>query len=385
MAIIIVSGALANKPRNGGEAWVRLSWIEGFRKLGHDVYFIEQISEKACVDRAGVACSLEDSINLEYFRQVTESFGLSGRSILICNDGEKIIGATRPELLALATGAALLVNISGNLQWAPVIQRLRRKALVDIDPGFTQFWHDAGTSRIPEHDHYFTVALNLGRPECCIPTCGIDWKITLPPVVLEQWPVHAAPDPLRLTTIASWRGAFGPVEASGKRYGVKAHEFRKFVALPSRVKQKLEIALSIHPGDQRDSDLLRENGWQTVSPADVAATPAGFRQYVQNSGGECSMAQGIYVDTNSGWFSDRTVRYLASGKPVLVQETGFSRCLPSGLGLVSFRTFDEAVAGATSIAERYSEHCVAARSIAERYFSSDVVLNRFIDDAGGLA
>ena len=375
MSTILISGALANKPRNGGEAWVRLSWIEGFRQLGHDVHFVEQIATGAPFD---------EGVHIAWFRDVTATFGLADRSTLICNDGQTIYGGTSAGLLSLASDAALLVNISGNLRWQPMMSRLRRKAYVDIDPGFTQLWHEQGIARIPVHDHYFTIAANLGRDICSIPTAGLSWKTTRQPVVLSQWPVVRATQPDRFTTIASWRGAFGPIEHGGRRLGVKAHEFRKVMSLPKKVKQQLELALSIDAGDDTDRRSLMDNGWRLVAPGEVAATPQAFRTYVQHSGGEFSAAQGMYVETHSGWFSDRTVRYLASGKPALVQETGFSDTLPSGKGLVSFRTESEAADGAAAIAADYAEHCAAARAIAERCFAHDVVLPRFLDDVGGL-
>lgn len=178
--------------------------------------------------------------------------------------------------------------------------------------------------------------------------------------------------------MANWRGSFGPVDFAGKTYGLKVHEFRKVFELPRRSVQKFEIALQIHPGDKNDLDTLVKNGWQVVDPRPLTDTPDSFRNYVQNSGAEFSVAQGIYVDTRSGWFSDRTVRYLASGKPALVQETGFSRHLPVGEGLLSFRNLDEAVEGAERIARDYERHCLAARRIAEEYFDSDKVIGRLL-------
>jgi hypothetical protein len=374
MATIVVSGALANKPHNGGEAWVRLSWIEGFRRLGHDVYFVEQVATGA---------PFEESLHLAWFRQVTSGFGLADRAALISDDGRSIYGSTSRALESLAKEADLLVNISGNLSWRPMMSRLRRTAYVDIDPGFTQFWHQQGVALVPQHDVYFTIAANLGRGDCSIPPAGLPWKITRQPVVLSQWPVvKSAPD--RFTTIASWRGPFGPIEHNGRRLGVKAHEFRKLVMLPAKVRQRLEIALSIDSGDEADLQKLLANGWVLVAPSAVAATPEAFRSYVQQSGGEFSVAQGMYVDTHSGWFSDRTVRYLASGKPALVQETGFSRELPTGCGLLSFTGEADAATAAAAIAADYDAHCAAAREIAERYFAHDIVLPRFLEDAGGL-
>ncbi len=174
-------------------------------------------------------------------------------------------------------------------------------------------------------------------------------------------------------------------EVGGARYGIKAHEFRKFMELPQHVRQTLEIALSIYPADARDLEALLRHRWVITDPITAASTPGAFRNYIQESGGECSVAQGMYVDTNSGWFSDRTVRYLASGKPALVQETGFSKTMPSSEGLVPFTNMEEAIAGAASIADHYDAHACAARRLAERYFDSTVVIEKLIDDIGGLS
>ena len=172
------------------------------------------------------------------------------------------------------------------------------------------------------------------------------------------------------------------MEYGGKTYGLRVHEFRTFVELPRLTGQPFELALSIDPADQRDRDALERHGWQIVDPEVAAGGPEAFCRYVQTSGGEFSVAQGVYVGTDSGWFSDRTTRYFASGKPALVQDTGFSRNLPVGEGLVAFWTLDEAVAGAKDIARRYDSHCRAAREIAETCFESDAVLGRLVDEIG---
>jgi hypothetical protein len=180
-------------------------------------------------------------------------------------------------------------------------------------------------------------------------------------------------------------GPYGPVRYAGTTYGLKAHEFRKFIELLRRVRQRFEIALDIDPADERDLVALRGHGWHVIDPKVVASGPVAFRRYVQASGAELSVAQGIYVETESGWFSDRTVRYLASGKPALVQDTGFSRNYPVGEGPVAFRTMEEAVVSAERIARDYAEHGRAARAIAEAYFDSDRVLGRLLEETGLVA
>jgi len=381
---IIVSGAIANKHLNGGAAWTRLNWLLGFKKLGFRVCFVEQIQRQNCVDSVGAVTSFENSANLAYFKQIIQQFDLSGLAALVYENGEQVFGPTYDELLEIAEDAELLVNITGHLTCEPLLRRIRRKVYIDLDPGFTQFWHAAGTNgpRLDGHDFYFTVGENIGTPHCLIPTADLPWRGTRQPVVLEYWPASNQGARDRFTTIGSWRGPYGPVTFEGKTFGLKVHEFRKFVTLPERLPQDFEIALDIHSAEQKDLTLLREHGWRIADPKLVARDPMKFRSYVQTSGAEFSVAQGIYVETNSGWFSDRTVRYLASGKPALVQDTGFSRNYPVGEGLVPFRTLDQAVAGAHSIACDYDGHCQAARSIAEEYFDSDSVLSRLVDQVG---
>jgi hypothetical protein len=381
MAVALVGGALANKPHNGGNAWTRLTWLLGLRRLGFDVYFAEQIAPEACIDAAGNPAPFEESANAAVFRRVLRAFGFGDRAALVC--GERTVGLSHGELRDVAAAADLLVNISGHLTLGLLKDGLRRKVYFDDDPGFTQFWHAAGDagSRLEGHDFYFTVGANVGTPGCPIPTGGVHWRPTRPLVVLDEWPACRS-EPNRFTTVASWRGAYGPVEYQGQKFGLKVHEFRKFVELPRRAAQTFEIALDIHPADHADRDQLARNGWRLADPRAVVADPDAYRQYVQASGAEFSAAQGVYVQTQSGWFSDRTACYLASGKPALVQNTGFGRTLPTGDGLVPFRTLDEAAAGAARIAADYERHSRAARALAEEYFDSDKVLARLLGEVG---
>ena len=221
MRTIVVSGALANKPFNGGEAWVRLSWVRGLQRLGFRVVLVEQIGPAACVDGAGVPAPFGRSVNLSYFRSVIEWAGLAGSAALVYGGGEACEGLTWRELQEAAASAELLVNISGHLAFDPLFDRFRKTAYIDIDPGFTQFWHADGTSPLRPHDHYFTIGENIGAADCPIPTGGIPWHPIRQPVVLDDWVAgtrtNAPPPgnqrraagavrPTRFTTVANWRG-----------------------------------------------------------------------------------------------------------------------------------------------------------------------------------
>jgi hypothetical protein len=383
---VVVAGALANKPANGGEAWVRLSWIRGLQRLGCDVWFVEQIDAAHCVDGNGSRAPFQDSTNLQWFRAVTHEFGLVERSWLICDSGD-VEGPPLERAADVAAGA-LLVNISGHLRDGNLKSAFRRRVYVDIDPGFTQIWDAQGITgaRLGGHDAHFTIGANIGTPDCTIPTNGLTWHHVRPPVVLDDWTptpapwsAHAVEHSPRYTTVGTWRGPFGPLQFEGRTFGLKLHEFRKFIELPDRAAGCFEAALAIHPAETADRELLDRHGWHLVDPAGAAGTPAGFRDYVRGSSAEFSVAQGVYVDTCSGWFSDRTTRYLASGRPALVQDTGFSTTLPTGEWLVAFRSLTDAVRGAASIAADYEGHCDAAREIAAAHFGSDAVLDRFLD------
>ena len=369
---VLVAGALANKPGYGGEAWVRLAWVHGLAALGADVMFVEELSAGADRER-GVA----------FFDAVGARWGLSTRAALISPDGQAIAGASPEEAADFANGADLLVNISGNLTWASVFDAVRRRVYIDLDPGFTQSWHAMGVAvpGLERHDLHFTVGESIGTTDCAVPTTGIRWLPLRQPVVLDHWPAVPPPKDPRFTTVASWRGGYGTVEFGGRRYGLKAHEFRRFIELPQALPIPAEIALDIHPADEADRERLIANNWRLVDPALVAGSPESFREYVAGSAGELSVAQGVYVDTRCGWFSDRSARYLATGRPVIVQDTGFGRHLPVGEGLFAFRTADEAVAAAHEVAHDLAAHGRAARRIASEYFDARVVLGGFLERA----
>jgi hypothetical protein len=384
VSTVLVSSALANKYLNGGNAWVPLSWTLGLKRLGFDVYFVEQIDRTTCVDSRGEVTSFDACVNRTYFTTIMDEFGLSDTAALVHEDAKQTAGLSHDELLDIAEESELLINITGHLRMESLMRRLSRKVYLDLDPGFTQYWHAAGDPgpRLEGHDFYFSIGGNIGTPASSVPTDGIRWRPTRPPALLGEWPASKDGEPNRFTTVASWRGPYGPVDADGKTFGLKVHEFRKVVELPKHVPQTFELALDIHPADEKDLDALRSCGWRMVDPRTTVPDPLTFRRYIQASDAEFSVAQGIYVETNSGWFSDRTVCYLASGKPVLVQDTGFSRNYPVGEGLVAFRTLDEAIAGVERIAGDYVRHSKAARALAETYFDSDKVLGRLLDEVG---
>jgi hypothetical protein len=386
MRAAVVSGALANKPGNAGNAWTRLQWVLGLRRFGFDVAFVEQIRRRDCVAAGGLPARPEESVNVSFFRRVAEAFGLGGAAALVIDDG-RTWGLSAAEVQDVVGAADLLVNIGGHLTRPDLMAGPRVKAYVDDDPGYTQFWHAAGTgaTRLEGHDRYFTYGANVGSADCPIPTCGVRWLPLRPPVVLDQWPAAGAGKPGSFTTVATWRGPYGRADDGTRTYGQKLHEFRRVIDLPGRTGLRFEIALDIHPAEVADLALLRRHGWGLADPRVVVPDPGRYRRYIQASGAEFSSAQGVYAETHSGWFSDRTACYLAAGRPVVVQDTGFARHVPTGEGLVTFRTPDEAAAAVGRVARDYDRHRRAARVVAEQYFDSDRVLARFLDACSGPA
>jgi hypothetical protein len=379
---VIVAGSLAQRPGQGGHTWVFLQYLLGFRHLGWDVLFVDRVEPEMCVDRSGNSATFESSFNLRYTAEVMERFGLSGRWALLYDQGRKVAGCTRGEIVERARCSALLLNVMGYLDDEEILAAAPLRAFLDIDPGFGHMWQELDLARpFRGHDRYLTVGERIGAPDCAIPTCGIEWATTKPPVELTEWPVASGKGG-GFTSVASWRGPFGPIEYGGRTYGLRVHEFRRFLELPERTGEPFEVALDIDEADGEDLQRLKDHGWSLADPRDAAGNPWRYRDYVQRSAAELMIAKNLYVDTRSGWFSDRSACYLASGRPVLAQDTGLDGLLPCGEGLVTFSTLEEAVAGAEEIRREYNRHSRAARAIAAEHFAADRVLPRMLDTLG---
>jgi hypothetical protein len=380
---VVIAGALAQKPRRGGHTWVFLQYLLGFKRLGWAVLFLDRLEPGMCVDAAGQPCPLDQSLNLRYLLGVMESFGLSDAFALVYDGGERFVGLSRQQVLQRVERSALFLNIMGFFTDEEILSHTSRRVFLDIDPGFGQMWQDLGLHNpFQGHDCYVTIGENIGQPDCTIPTCGLEWITTPQPVVLDSWRPQIGTRNGPFTTVASWRGAYGPVEYRGKTYGLRVHEFRKFALLPRLSGRPFQAALDIHPAEERDLALLETNGWSLVDPKTVAGDPWAYHAYIQGSGAEFMVAKNMYVQTNSGWFSDRSICYLASGRPVLAQDTGFKRLYPTGEGLLTFATLEEALSGVEELSRDYAHHARAARDLATDYFDSDKVLSRLLSKLG---
>ncbi|MFW5904605.1 MAG: glycosyltransferase [bacterium] len=379
---IVLAGSLAQRTGRGGHAWVFLQYLLGFRRLGWEVLFVDRLEPEMCHDDRGRPSTPRESENAAYLHRIMKTFGFEEDYGIVLSGGREVLNLSRDRLLERIRGSDLLLNVMGFLDDPELLAAAPLRVFLDIDPGFGQMWHELGLADVFQgHDRFVTIGENLGAPDCPIPTCGLEWHTTSQPVVLGSWAEEDAlptADDLAFTSVVSWRGPFGPIEYGGRTYGLRVHEFRRFIELPQRTGGRFEIALDIDPADHGDRTLLERRGWVLKDPTAVAADPWSYREFILDSAAEFMVAKNLYVDTRSGWISDRSLCYLAAGRPVLAQDTGFGRNYPAGTGLVAFSDLDEAQEGVCRIRQVYRRHSRAARALAAEHFDSDRVLSRLL-------
>lgn len=356
----------------GGHAMHVLQILEGLRRLGHDVLFLEFLDEPP------------DPAALAYFEMVLRGRWEPHRaSLLDAATGTAHAGLGSAEVAAFAARADGLISLAAHYRrdpW-PLLAGVRPRILIEQDPGYTHLWAADGDPLdiFGEHDVHFTVGANVGSSRSPIPTCGIDWRPLWPPVVCDWWAPGAPVVRDRFTTIGAWRD-YGYLELEGELMGPKVEEFAKFMDLPHRAGETLELTLAIEDDDP-DRELLEGKGWRLEDPR-LVGSPDGYRDYIRGSLAEFSCAKGGYVGTRSGWFSDRSACYLAAGRPVVVQATGFEEILPTGEGAFAVRDVGEAAAAIAEIRGDYARHSRAARAIALEYFDAEPLLARMLAEAG---
>lgn len=377
---IVVSGMVAGHPHQGGATWAVLQYVLGFRQLGHDVYLIEPVQREALQPSDA---PLSRSVNARYFEQVGRAFHLENRSALLLAGTEDTVGLPYADVRRIAQRADLLMNISGMLVDEALLDCVPIRAYLDLDPAFVQLWQATQgiDMRFDAHTHFVTIGTAIGQPGCTVPTCDRKWITTLQPIVLSEWPVVRDTTRNALTTVGNWRG-YGSIEHEGVHYGQKAHSLREFFPLPTRTRERFSLALSIHPEESQDLEALERYGWHLLDPVTVAGSPELYREFIQGSKAEFGIAKSGYVHSRCGWFSDRSICYLASGRPVLAQETGFSDLLPIGEGLFAFTTTEDVLEAIESLNLSYERHAATARCLAEEYFDSKKVLDRILDQLG---
>jgi hypothetical protein len=368
---VVVAGAVARRIDCGGHVWALLHWVLGFRKLGWSVLFL---------DRLDPAPDLRESPEVRRFLETMERFGLSDSFSLDMGPREEPIGLSRADVIEKVADADFLLNVMGYLEDPELLARARRRVFLDIDPGFGQMWRALGLCDLFRgHDTFVTVGSRVGRDDCRVPTCDLAWITTLPPVVIDRWPASTERG-ARFTSVGTWRGPWAPVEYEGERFGLRVHEFRRFAAVPRESGLDFEIALDIEPEDHADESRLVDGGWRLSDPRSVSGTPDEYQRYVQGSLAEFAIAKEMYVHARTGWVSDRTACYLASGRPAIVQDTGLDGAIETGLGFLTFSTPEEAKSAARSVHSNWHRHSSAARALAAEHFDSDRVLGKLLDE-----
>lgn len=404
---IIVTGLIAQHPSLGGVTWDYLQYPLGLARLGHDVYYFEDSGEWPYNLDGGPNgddwVAQDCAPNVEHLATVMARFGLDRRWAYYFPTKSRWYGLSDKQRREVIASADLLINVSGTLQEPRRYRGVKRLAYIDSDPGFTQIKlaieDSAGPfrGRVDAHDVHFTFG---ERSSSEIPQTGQRWQATRQPIVLTEWPVTPARRDV-YTTVMSWT-SYKPLRYQGQCFGQKDIEFSRFLDLPRRAPGRpFEVALNqTQHADWQATNLgefaklnelahqpaspealLRSFGWNVVDAARTCADLDSYRRYITASKAEWSVAKNGYVAARTGWFSCRSACYLAAGRPVIVQDTGFSEVLPAGEGILSFGNLAQAQAAVEAVEADYARHAAAARAIAEKYFDSATVLNRLIEGA----
>lgn len=392
---IVVGGFLGLLPA-GGVTWDYVQYPAGFAALGHDVYYIEDTRLWPIYQHS--ADGADCAANVAHLAAVMAAFGLAERWAYRDEASGQCFGLSEPEVRAICRSADIFVNVSCASVLRDEYCAIPVRVLIDSDPMFTQIQYAAETSLtsspsgmrtlVDGHTHHFTFGENIAAADCRIPSCGVRWQPTRQPICLAHWPQTRLPcDPAAAyTTLMNWTAA-PPLDYHGERWGQKDVEFRRLIELPRVVAdlpgaRPLAVAVGQTLGAPFPVAEAEQAGWQVLDPQRSAPDWQGYRRFIQQSWGELSVAKQTYVKARTGWFSCRSACYLATGRPVIAQETGWSRYVPSGCGLIAFDDLEGAVAALAEVAADPHKHARAARVIAEQWFDSDRVLSDLLRDVG---
>ncbi len=381
----VVTGMIATYPV-GGVAWDYGQYALGLEQLGFDVYYLVDTGTETYDPEAGLYgedCSFSVRFLQEALGELSPH--LADRWHFRDAHGQAF-GLACDEIADVVAGADILLNVSGGSLLRDEYMSCNHKVLIDTDPGWNHFvnypkWDRGpgwlGTHGYRSHDHFFTYATKIGDPDCALPGLGIEWHPTWPPVVLDRW--RPEPPATKWTTVMTWDNFRRPIEHEGGVYGSKEVEFGRVEELPLHTNASLEVAVG---GTDPPRERWRALGWAVEDSHRVSRTGGQYRSYIQSSRGEFSVAKNVYVATRSGWFSCRSVCYLAAGRPVVVQDTGFSQTIPTGNGLLVFSGLDEAVSAIEVVETDYEHHQAKARAVAEEHFDARVVLRDMLERVG---
>jgi hypothetical protein len=376
---ILVLGYIVRGPM-GGMTWHHLQYFLGLHQMGYDVYFLEDSGDTAysCYDPVRNVTDQNPSYGLEYAKQVFKRTGLENRWGYYDRHQDQWHGPLAETAIKIIKHADLLINLSCSNTLRSWLYDVPIRVLIDTDPVFTQIRNLADPERLnfsKQHNAFFTFGENFKQEGCLIPDDGILWKPTRQPVVLDAWPVINEKKEAPFTTIMKWESYPGK-DYNGRHYGMKAESFDDYMDIPKKTRSIMELAVSDSAAPKQK---LTDNGWRLSYPQKISGDPWKYQEYIQQSKAEFSIAKHGYVEARTGWFSERSTCYLASGRPVVLQDTGFSDWLKTDFGLIPFNNANEALVAIEEINNNYAKHCKNARELAETYFSSDKVLAELIE------
>lgn len=368
----------------GGIAWQAMHYILGLERLGYEAWYVEDHGANPYDPRQN-SVVMDCAYNVDYVRRMMERYGLGGRWAYWDAINDVYHGLSREAVFRLYREADALINLCGAVRLRDEHMACTKRLMIDTDPVYEQIKYagadPAARAYLDAHTHFFTYGENVGGPGWIVPLCGIPWKPTRPPVVLDEWPTDDEA-PGCFTTIATWENKGKNIDFGGETYVWSKHvNFLRFLDLPRRRPRQCFTMAMLPPTPAVEAQLTGE-GWRLADPRPVSASMESYSEFICGSRGEFTVAKDIYVRPNSGWFSDRSVCYLAAGRPVVTMDTGFRRFYPVGEGLFDYRTAEEAVAAIDSINADYRRHSRAARMIAAEYFGSDAVISRLMNEAG---
>lgn len=375
---IVVAGYIVGGPL-GGLVWHHLQYVLGLSKLGHDVLFVEDSDDyPSCYNPETNEMSTDPNYGIRFIHAVFTRFDMGNKWAYYHAHSDKWLGRSEENIKKFCATADVFLNLSGVNPLREIFRKIPVRVFVDTDPVFTQIRHlsePAAFQRAKRHNRFFSFGENFGTTDGDIPNDGFLWNSTRQPVITDIWNCNPGNENGKWTTVMQW-DSYKVRTYNGKVYGMKSASFDPYLTLPKSINDAIELAIGSASAPRKK--LLQE-GWLLTDPLTITKTPESYKQYIHSSKGEWSIAKQGYVSGQSGWFSERSTCYLASRRPVVVQDTGFSRFIKTGEGLLIFTSPEEAIVAIEDVNRNYKKHCEAAISVAEEYFRFDRVLNRLLE------